>query len=322
MSSSRSIFSLSLPKDVISSLTVAGYVTLADLSTATVDGLVRELDVSKETAEKILGFLVPTPSAPRTMPMTQSVATLAQQSKRVSTLCPGLDTILGGGLQQGQILEISGPPGSPKELIAANLIVQFAQLDYRTIVIDSQNVVNVGALRRSISGIAPEALRCLHYQSLISLPEVLLFFEQLPQLLDASNKDTLLVVTSISTPFYGPDLSPSHRTTLFQKLKQILAKVTMTQRLTVVATSQLANKMVNPDGSSGTYDTGAHGTLVPQIASHYLPSGKAWRVILAPDGPASGFIKLLSSPTQPPGNASVITEPYSLETVPCVAASE
>lgn len=67
--------------------------------------------------------------------MTQSVATLGQAGRCIPTGCYGLDKLLDGGLQPGHILEISGPPGSPKEVIARNLIVQFARRDHRTIIV-------------------------------------------------------------------------------------------------------------------------------------------------------------------------------------------
>ena len=33
----------------------------------------------------------------------------------------------------------------------------------------------------------------------------------------------------------------------------------------IVTTSQMATKMVNPDGSSGSFDSGAKGIMVPQL---------------------------------------------------------
>jgi RAD51-like protein 2 len=49
--------------------------------------------------------------------------------RKFSTLCPPVDKLLSGGLTRGHILEISGPPGSPKESIAINLVKSFVEAD-------------------------------------------------------------------------------------------------------------------------------------------------------------------------------------------------
>ena len=75
----------------------------------------------------------------------------------------------------------------------------------------------------------------------------------------------------------------------------------------IVTTSQLSIKMINADGSSGSYDSGAHGILSPYLGIYpsifaassttvifpgdsYLPHSKAHRVMLCPDGPDTGFV--------------------------------
>ena len=41
---------------------------------------------------------------------------------KISTRCPTLDKLLDGGLPHGHVLEVSGPPGSPKELLGINIL--------------------------------------------------------------------------------------------------------------------------------------------------------------------------------------------------------
>jgi len=61
--------------------------------------------------------------------MTQSAALRLQQSgsQRVQTGCAALDALLDGGLSRGHILEISGPPGSPKEKLVVKIASIFAE---------------------------------------------------------------------------------------------------------------------------------------------------------------------------------------------------
>lgn len=61
--------------------------------------------------------------------MTQSAALMLQQSRRVETSCAALDALLDGGLTRGHILEISGPPGSPKEKLVVKIARIFAEAE-------------------------------------------------------------------------------------------------------------------------------------------------------------------------------------------------
>ena len=67
----------------------------------------------------------------RAPPLTQSGAALMSvQSKRYSTRCKSLDTLIDGGVRPGSILEISGPPGSPKESLTLNVVRCFLEAEH------------------------------------------------------------------------------------------------------------------------------------------------------------------------------------------------
>jgi len=59
--------------------------------------------------------------------MTQSAAQMVQKSQKIPTGSAPLDRLLDGGLSRGHILELSGPPGSPKQNIATSVVASFAQ---------------------------------------------------------------------------------------------------------------------------------------------------------------------------------------------------
>lgn len=62
------------------------------------------------------------------LPLTQSAASLqAMPVNRFSTQSEPVDNILGGGLMRGQILEVSGPPGTMKEACAVGVAMSFVQ---------------------------------------------------------------------------------------------------------------------------------------------------------------------------------------------------
>jgi RAD51-like protein 2 len=63
------------------------------------------------------------------MPLTQSAALMISASERFPTSYPPFDKLLSGGLSRGHIVEISGPPGTPKEALAVNLVKSFIEVD-------------------------------------------------------------------------------------------------------------------------------------------------------------------------------------------------
>ena len=77
---------------------------------------------------------------------SQSVLTMTQRrntSNIISTLSAPLDRLLSGGLRFGTALELSGPPGTPKEALASNICRSFVR--------SGKNVLFVGSLRNAVS---------------------------------------------------------------------------------------------------------------------------------------------------------------------------
>lgn len=86
-----------------------------------------ELNIGLSDAEKILSVT----QRRRAPPLTQSGAALmTAQSKKYSTYCEPLNELLGGGLSPGNILEISGPPGTAKETLAINIVRSFVEAEH------------------------------------------------------------------------------------------------------------------------------------------------------------------------------------------------
>lgn len=62
----------------------------------------------------------------RGFPLTQSASVVASSSaRRIATKCGPIDKLLGGGLPRRHVLEISGPPGTPKGAIAVGIVKSF-----------------------------------------------------------------------------------------------------------------------------------------------------------------------------------------------------
>jgi RAD51-like protein 2 len=92
-----------------------------------------ELEISHEDATIIVN-LVQKPSTQAVgLPLTQSAASMATKRQTFSTKSPAIDSLLCGGLPRGDILEISGPPGTPKEMIAVNIAVSFLEAGHEVL---------------------------------------------------------------------------------------------------------------------------------------------------------------------------------------------
>jgi hypothetical protein len=61
-------------------------------------------------------------------PPTQPASTLATSPQKVPTKYIPMDNLLGEGVPRGHVLEISAPPGSPKEALILKIVVAFVEL--------------------------------------------------------------------------------------------------------------------------------------------------------------------------------------------------
>ncbi|KAF4618849.1 hypothetical protein D9613_009767 [Agrocybe pediades] len=314
---SKRLLSMGFGKDLLTTLTRNGYQTQQDITSRfdTAESLATELKLSLDDAQSVLSRCkassISTPGFTM-LQMTQSAAQMVHKSQKVSTGCTPLDELLDGGLVTGSILELSGPPGSPKHVLAMNIVASFVESGDEVVFIECQNNTSPSSLSRFLEGNGKELSNLVHFSKISVLVDLLLFLHQLPTFLQSNSKVSLLVVNSISSPFQNAELTISQRTQTFERFKQSFLKICSAHNLTVVLTSQLATKMINADGTPGTFESGAKGVMLPQLGPAYLPSGKSYRVILATTGLGTGVMKLLSSPKYPPGKVPSISAPYKV----------
>ena len=149
----RSLLSLGLPKHIIASLIQNGYETVQDLSSVTALSLspgvsicgfadknaelVIEIGITVSEAEDILARCIASNTPALSASLTQhAAASILQHSPKLSTRCEPLDQILEGGLSHGQVIDISGPPGSPRERIVKGIVSSYAE--------DGQEIIFLG----------------------------------------------------------------------------------------------------------------------------------------------------------------------------------
>ncbi|KAK7036613.1 hypothetical protein VNI00_011546 [Paramarasmius palmivorus] len=301
MAESRPIHLLSLPPSTLSSLTGAGYELLEDIPTQTAQDLAQSLRIPLEASKSLISASQsnPTPS----MPLLQSAAGRlvskgTDNKTRVSTRFKPLDSLLDGGLLRGNVLELSGAPGMPKERIILDITRSFLSESENSEVLfvgswffltlgtrindlpDCQNNISPATLEESFKDTPHHGTR-LSYIKIYTLFDLVLFFNNLSSYLLSHPLVSLLVIHSMSFPFQNAtELKAYQRNALYDQIKQSLARNCATYNLATVITSQLATKLLNADGSPGNFDTGAAGVLVPHLGNAYLPSGRSYRVVI------------------------------------------
>lgn len=148
----RPLSSVTLPPGMLAVLTRLGYESVQDVTgvsaellskgfgisrTATPTLTIRsEMGITIDAAENVLssvkGNTNPSEIAGSTRQQirapTQAASFLMNAPQTVSTKYSPMDNLLGGGVRRGQVLEISGPPGSPKEALLLKVVSAFVEL--------------------------------------------------------------------------------------------------------------------------------------------------------------------------------------------------
>ena len=118
----RTIASLGLPQALQDQLSAANYVYVDDLRGVRPLELARDLKVTNEQALQVLQAA----SAPRGQALAGTTTALEisqRPRKRISTGSRALDSILGGGVAVGEVIEFCGPPGMGKTQLGMQLAV-------------------------------------------------------------------------------------------------------------------------------------------------------------------------------------------------------
>ncbi|KAJ3905291.1 P-loop containing nucleoside triphosphate hydrolase protein [Lentinula edodes] len=299
---SQPLSSLPLPPSTLATLSKAGYETLEDLPPSdSANQLTDVLKIPLKASQTIYSSSQRPGSGDSlsVLPSTQSAAALMgsisrRKQRMFSTRCPPIDTLLNGGVPEGGIVELSGPPGSSKERILLNIILSCVKVGRSVLFVDCQSMCDPRSIDEHLKDV-PTARRLVTYVKIGDLTEFLMFMNNL-----SSNTDKpfdMLAISCLTFPFQNAQISIAARNNLLEKIKQTLTKLSHTQNVTIAITSQLVTRLMNIDGTTGNFDSvGAKGIMVPQLGPAYLPSGKVFRLLVALDGaePRTGFVRLLA----------------------------
>lgn len=222
------LYCSAIPSAAQAALICAGYDTVDDLTGASAETLAKDLGISSGDAQSLISAA----QAPRVMPTSQSVAALARTDVFPCRYAV-VNKMLGGGLPQGYILEISGPPGSFKESLACDFVRTFVAADKPVAFVDMQNMTSPHALSSVLQSTSMNEA-AVYYERVHTLPGLIVFLHSLVR--NDHIKTGLVVLNSISFVFQShPNLSPSRRDVLLGNIRQILLEACVTKNLAVRA---------------------------------------------------------------------------------------
>ncbi|KAF8348585.1 hypothetical protein F5887DRAFT_950808 [Amanita rubescens] len=311
----RPLSSVALPPGTLAVLTRLGYETVKDIIDVSAETLSKEMEVTIDVAESVLssikwhsnpGHVAASTPRQQTQRFTQAASLLVNAPQIIPTKYDPLDKLLGGGVRRGHVLEISGPPGSPKEALLLKVVLAFVELGKEVVFLETQNMVSPATLHKALGNLPPGYLRLVRFLKIHSLSNFMIFIHGLAPFLEGHPSTSLLVVNSISYLFQAnPTITASAKNMLLDQVKQAFSKACALRQLTVLTTSQLATKMLKPDGSPGTFDDGARGIMQPALGNSYVSSAKSHKVIVIPGDRTTGTLKLIASSA-----ASTAAQPY------------
>ncbi|PFH50604.1 hypothetical protein AMATHDRAFT_60704 [Amanita thiersii Skay4041] len=302
--SKRPLSSVVLPPGILATLTKLGYETIYDVLSVTAEKLTKDTGASSDTVEAVLSSLRGSNVAAISQPssllsLTQPASTLVRTPQKVSTKCIPLDKLLSGGISRGQVLELSGPPGSPKETLLLNIVRSFVELGEEVIFLEMQNTISPSILHKALrqsQKLPDNYLGLVHFMKIQELPDFMCFMYRLDSYMDTHQKTKLLAVDCVSFPFQlSSTLSMPTRNALLDQLKQVFMRVCSLRQLTIVTTSQMATKVLKADGTPGTFESGARGVMQPSLGQAYFPPGRMNRVVVTPTGRSRGELKMIDS---------------------------
>ncbi|KAL9709725.1 hypothetical protein Ac2012v2_006776 [Leucoagaricus gongylophorus] len=233
--SSRPVFSLRLPRATKDALYRNGYETVQDVISAAPTSIARDLNISNMEAEAILKQAQGSSMPHNGVPLTQSAATIVNSMRKFTTRWPPLDKLLKGGIVHGHILEISGPPGCPKETMAIDIMKSVLQAGESVIFVDCQNMTCASEIRSSIISAGLDShLTSLKFIRLLTATEVMVFLNSINAILDSSSKPkpSLLVFNSLSFPFSTLP-HPRFKPGIMEQVGRILSHVSAVHNLAV-----------------------------------------------------------------------------------------
>ncbi|WFN36093.1 DNA repair and recombination protein RadA [Methanomicrobium antiquum] len=302
----------------------AGYCTIEGIATASYADLAEAAEIGESTAKKMI-------KEARKMAdiggFRTGIAVLEERKevKKLSTLVPEFDELMGGGLETMSIIEFYGEFGSGKSQIAhqmavnAQLPLEYGGLNGSVVYVDTENTFRPERIRQMIEGLdvdmevpsVEEFLEHIHVAEAFTSDHQMLLVDSIRELaadLRESEKPVrLIVIDSLMAHFraeYAGRGTLSVRQQKLNKYMYDLAKLAKEYNSVVIVTNQVQS---NPAVFFGDPTKPTGGNIVGHASK--------FRVYLRKSKGGKRVAKLVDSPDQPEGEAAFVVEMAGLKSV-------
>ncbi|MBO4522454.1 MAG: DNA repair and recombination protein RadA [Methanomicrobium sp.] len=302
----------------------SGYCTIESIATASYVDLAEDAEIGEATAKKMI-------KEARKMAdiggFRTGIAVLEERKevRKLSTLVPELDELMGGGLETMSIIEFYGEFGSGKSQISHQMAVN-AQLPYEVgglqgsvVYVDTENTFRPERIRQMVEGLEVDCevppvedfLEHIHVAEAFTSDHQMLLIDNIRELA-AELKDTdrpvkLIIVDSLMAHFraeYAGRGTLSARQQKLNKYMYDLAKVAKEFNSVIIVTNQVQS---NPAVFFGDPTKPTGGNIVGHASK--------FRVYLRKSKGGKRVAKLVDSPDQPEGEAAFSVEMAGLKSV-------
>ena len=302
----------------------AGYSSIEGIATASYADLAEAAEIGESTAKKMIrearkmadigGFRKGT-----------DVLEERKKVRKLSTMVPDFDTLLGGGLETMSIIEFYGEFGSGKSQIAHQMAVnaqlpeEVGGLNGSVVYIDTENTFRPERIRQMAEGLeleidlppAEEFLEHIHVAEAFTSDHQMLLVDTVRELasdLKVTDKPLkLIVVDSLMAHFraeYAGRGTLSVRQQKLNKHMYDLAKLAKEYNAVVIVTNQVQS---NPAVFFGDPTKPTGGNIVGHASK--------FRIYLRKSKGGKRVAKLVDSPDQPEGEAAFAVEMAGLKPV-------
>jgi len=237
----------------IKTLLSNGILLVSHLTTFDTARLAQRTRLTLDECEQILAAIKPK----RPHYVLKASELMIRPFERISTSIEGLDEVLGGGVQCGQITEISGEAGAGKSNLCAQIgiLVMLAKsdkgLDGDVLLIHTEGegklklaIKRFNTLAASIGkeNLINERLHVINSCNEFKLAEII---NRLPEILSQKPTVKLIIIDSITCAFISTDENPNFgfyakRSLRLTKIVKMLTQIAWDQRIAIIATNHVS----------------------------------------------------------------------------------
>lgn len=277
-----------------------GYTDLMSIAVASPSDLIDATGMGDAVAKKIIA--VARSSLEMGFESGEELLRRREKVLRIKTGSKAFDSLLGGGLETGAIVECFGEFGSGKTQLGHALAVnaQSADKDAVAVYIDTENTFRPERISQLAKGAGIEeeqALKNIKVARAYNSDHQMLLAEKIEDLIKKQGMNVKLVVIDSLTAHFRAEFigrgTLAERQQKLNKHMHILLKLADTYNLCVYVTNQV---MAKPDMF--------FGDPTQAIGGHIVAHASTFRVYLRKGKKGTRVAKLIDSPSQPEGEAS------------------